>query len=234
VTGREMISAGLRLIGALAPGESPTASEATDGLATLNRMLDSLSNEGLVIHAVTSESPLTLTAGDGSVTLGASGDITTRPLQIKKAIIRDGSTDYPVRLLTLEEYAAIPDKSLQSTHPSALYDDGGHPQRTLTLWPVPSAAHSLVLFTERALTQIATLDTSVSLPPGYDEMLTYNLAIRLSPEYGRPVPAEVALIASESKANIKRTNHRPALLECDPSLIGIGGSSFDINTGGYR
>jgi hypothetical protein len=232
VTGRDLISASARLIGVLAPGESLTAGEATDGLATLNRMLDGLSNDDLVIHAVTAETPLTLTAGDDSVTLGALGDITTRPMQIESALIRDVSTDYSVRILTQDEYAAIPDKATQSTYPAALYDDGGYPQRTLKLYPVPSVAVSLVLFTKRALTQIATLDTSVSLPPGYEEMLVYNLAIRLSPEYGRPVPGEVAAIAADSLAKIKSKNHRPMLLECDPGLVGMGG--FNIETGGSQ
>jgi hypothetical protein len=231
MTGRDLVSASLRLIGVLAPGESLPAQEATDGLSTLNRMLGSLSNEGLAIHAITEESPLTLTAGDGSVTLGTSGDITTRPISIEKALIRDGSQDYPVRILSLEEYASISNKSLQSNYPEALYDDGAYPQRTVKLYPVPSAANSLVLFTKRALTEIATLDTSISLPPGYERMLVFNLALDLAPEYGRPVPDMVMVMAAESKANLKRTNHRASYLKVDNALRPHGGS-FNIQTGG--
>jgi hypothetical protein len=232
MTGRDAITTALKKIGALAPGESLDASEATDGLAELNRMLGAWSTQKLIIHAVTQESPLTLTAGDGTVTMGTSGDITTRPMAIEKAVIRDGTTDYPVDLLTLEEYAAISDKSTQSTYPTALYDDGGYPQRTLTLYPVPSAAKSLVLWTKRALTSIASLDTSVSLPPGYDDAIVYNLAVRLAPEYGRPVDAVVMKLADDGIALIKRANHRPMLLTVDSALRATG--RYDINTGGYR
>jgi hypothetical protein len=137
----------------------------------------------------------------------------------------------PVRLLTLEEYASIPDKTATATYPHSLYDDGGYPQRTIKLYPVPSAAHKLVLYTKRALTQIATLNTDVSFPPGYEEMCIYNLALRLAPEYGRPVSAEIAMVAQESKANIKRANHRPALLRCDDGLTGSG--AFNIYTGDF-
>jgi hypothetical protein len=235
MTGRDALSASLRLIGAIAPGESPASQEATDGLATFNRMIDSWSTEGLVIYATTAETPLTLTPGDDSVTMGAAGDITTRPMAIEKAIIRDGTLDFPpMELLTLDEYAAIPDKTLQSTYPLALYDDGGFPQRTLKLYPVPNAANSLVLYTKRALTQIATLDTALSLPPGYERALIYNGALELAPEYGKAVPDAVAMVAQDSKAAIKRANEKPRYLRCDDIPAGVARSGrYNIFTGGY-
>lgn len=232
MTGRDVVSAALRKIGALAPGETLVASEASDGLSELNRMLATWSTDGLTIYAITEESPLTLTPGDSTVTLGASGDITTRPQKIEKALIRDGSTDYPVHILTLEEYARIADKTVQSTYPHSLYDDGGYPQRTIKLYPVPNAAHSLVLFTKRALTAIASLATEISFPPGYEDALVYNLAVRLAHEYGRPLDAVVLELASISYAGIKRSNHRPSYLQCDPAVAVRG--AFDINTGDYR
>lgn len=232
MTGRDVVSASLRLIGASAPGESIDAQEAADGLAALNRMIGSFSNEGLMIHAITAEAAFTLTPGDSTVTLGTGGDITTRPQSIDAVVIRDGSVDYPVRILSLDEYASIADKTVQSTYPDALYDDGGYPLRTLTLYPVPQAAKQLVLFTRRALTAIADLDTSVSLPPGYEDMLVYNLAVRLAPEYGRAIPDAVGMVATESKASIKRQNHRTSYLRVDSALLPVG--HFNIYRGDSR
>ena len=230
-TARDLVSAALRKIGALGAGETATAEAATDGLSELNRMLGSWSNEGLLIHAITQESPQTLTAGDSTVTMGTSGDITSRPQEIVKALIRDGTTDYPVNVhMSVDEYAAISDKSVQADYPTDLYDDGGYPQRTLTLYPVPSAAKSLVLFTKRALTSISTLDTSVSLPPGYEDAIVYNLAVRYALEYGRAVPDVVVILAAESKASIKKANIRPSYLRVDSALMAAGGS-FNIYTG---
>lgn len=234
MTGRDLVLACLRLIGVLAPGETLAAQEATDGLSALNRMLSSWSVEGLLIFATTEESPLTLTPGVASVTLGATGDITTRPIKIEKALIRDGSTDYsPMRMLNVDEYAAIPDKSVQSTFPYSFYDDGGYPLRTIKLYPVPSSANQLVLFTSGPLTAIANLDTVLSFPPGYERAFVYNGAIELAPEYARQAPAEVVKVADDSKANIKRQNHRPLYLRCDEAVLPSGGR-FDIMTGDYR
>lgn len=234
MTGRDLVSASLRLIGALAPGETLAAQEATDGLAAFNRMIASLSNEGLLIYAITAEAPLTLTPGSATVTMGVAGSITTRPQAIEKAVIRDGTLDFPpMRLLSIDEYAAIPLKSLQSTYPTDLYDDGGYPLRTLSLYPVPSAAKQLILFTTRALTQITTLDTVLDMPPGYEEMLIYNFAPRIAPEYGKQTPAEVVQIATSSMAAIKRANHKPRYLRADHIPAGTH-KRFNILTGDYR
>lgn len=230
MTGRDVVSAALRKIGALAPSESLGASDAADGLSELNRMLSSWSNDGLLIYAITAEVTLTLTGGQATYTLGASGDITTRPQKIEKALIRDGTVDYPVRVLSLEEFSVIPQKSTQSTYPLDLYDDGGYPQRTITLYPVPFASKSLVLFTKRPLTTISTLDTAVSFPPGYEDALIYNLGLRLAPEYGKAITDVVAMMASDSLAAIKRANHRSGYLKCDAGLV--RGAGFNIYTGG--
>lgn len=232
MTGRDAVTAALRKIGAVAPGESPAASEASEGLSELNRMLGSWSNDGLLIHAITSEAALTLTPGDATYTLGTSGDITTRPQKILYAIIRDGSVDHTVDVVSLDEFARISQKSTQSPYPRALYDDGGYPRRTITLYPVPSTANSLVLYTRRALTSISTLDTDVSLPPGYDDAIVSNLALRLAPEYGRQVTDVMAMNASESLASIKRANQRPGYLSCDSAVVGSG--SFNFESGGFE
>ncbi len=236
MTGRDLIAASLRLIGSLAPGESQNASEATDGLATLNRMLDSWSTEQLLIFAYTPETALTLTPGTAAYTLGLAGSITTRPMQIEKALIRNVAAspaiEFPVNPLTLAEWTAIVAKDTQAEYPTDFFDDGGYPQRTLKLYPVPSVAHRLVLYTLRALTQIATIDTVISLPPGYEKALVFNLALDLAPEYGKSVPDVVMLGATESKAAIKRANSRPSYLRCDAVPAGSGRGAYDVMTGG--
>lgn len=236
MTGRDLVTEALKLIGSYAPGESLDASDAQDGLSTINRMIDSWSTEGLLIFAETRETPLTLTPGTATVTMGTSGDITTRPMAISRALLRDETSspaaEYPIHILTLARWTEIIQKDTQSDYPTDLYDDGGYPQRTLTLYPVPSASHKLVLFTMRPLTTIASLDTSLSLPPGYERALVFNGAIELAPGYGRPVPDIVMDTAFESKASIKRANHRQRLLEVDPALRPR--PAFNILTGWTR
>jgi hypothetical protein len=235
-TGRDIVTASMRVLGVLASGESAASGEATDGLSALNRLMDSWSTEGLLVYAKTRETPVALTPGTGSYTMGTSGTLSgTRPMAILEAVIRDETsspaTEIPVDVLQLSEYAAIPVKDMQATYPNKLFDDGGYPTRTIRLHPVPSAAHKLVVWTARPLTAISTLDTSVSLPPGYERALITNLAIELAPEYGKGVSDALAMAAAESKANIKRANLRPSYLRVDEALT--SGGSFNIYTGGY-
>lgn len=237
MTGREIVTASLRLLGVLAPGENLGASEATDGLSALNRMLGSWSNESLLINAKVRDE-LTLTPNDQQYSMGTGADFNTaRPIRIEEALIRDESSspaiEIPVKLLTKEEWAAIQVKESTSTYPHSLYAEGTYPNETINLYPKPTAAHKLVLYSWKPLPEIATLDTSVSLPPGYDDALIYNLAIRLAPEYGRAVSDAVGITATEAKAAIKRINHKPRYLKVDDALSPRGGG-FNIYTGGSR
>lgn len=186
-----------------------------------------------MVYAETQETPFTLTAGVSTVTMGTGGNITNRPQEILRAALRAGSNDYPVDILTLEEYARITSKGVQSPLPYALYDDGGYPLRTLTLYPVPSSGNQLVLWTKRQISQIATLDTVLAFPPGYEEAIVYNGAIRLAPEYGKAATAEVADIARATRADIKRKNTKTHLLRSDEAILGSHGR-FNILTGDYQ
>ena len=231
MTGREIISASLRLIGAIAPGEAPPASEAVDGLAAINRMLGTWSNDNVLINAKV-EDVFTLVPNTQSYTYGTSGTFNSaRPVEIIGASIRIGSTDYPVTIIGVDEWLAISQKETQGI-PEKLYAEGTYPLETINLYPNPSAANSLVLFTLKPLTEIATLDTAVSVPPGYEEAIIYNGAIRLAPEYGRTVSQEVALIAESALEAIKKRNYKPGLLLIDNAVMSNG--QFNFNTGDYN
>lgn len=234
MTGRELVTASLRLIGAIAPGETLEAQEATDGLSALNRMLGSWSTENLLAFKTVREE-FTLTTSDGIYSMGASGDFnTTRPIKIEKAMIEvqdvTPTAEYPVRIVTSLEWAAIESKDITSEIPYLLYAEGTYPTETINLYPVPTTAHKLVLYSTKALTEVATLDTALTFPPGYDRALIFNLAIDLAPEYGATVSEVVGMTAMESKAGLKRMNHKPRYLTVDNALIGSG-DAFDITRG---
>jgi hypothetical protein len=235
VTGRDLVTASLRLIGAIAPGESLEASEATDGLASINRMLDSWSNEGLLIYSNAKET-FTLTPGTQSYTMGPSGNFnTTRPQKIEQVLLQINttpvSTEYQCEILSLDEWTRILQKQISTPYPNSVYINYSYPLATLEFYPVPSVAYGLVIYSWKTLSRITGLDTTISLPPGYEEALIYNGSIRLAPEYGKTVSQEVAMVATDSKAAIKRINFEPAYLRCDDGMVKAG--RFNILTGGY-
>jgi hypothetical protein len=222
MTGRGMITEILKTLGAVAPGESCTASEAVDGLAVINRMISSWSTEGLLIYTRTREA-VALTPGTASYTMGTSGTYSsTRAQAIEEALIRDETVspaiESPVEILSLEQWVAIQQKDTTAALPTSLYHDGGYPLETITLYPKPTVAHKLVLYSLKPLSALS-LDVEVSLPPGYEEALIFNGAMRLAPQYGKVASNEVVMVATEAKAGLKRANQRPAYLSVDAALV---------------
>lgn len=221
-TARNLIEGSLRLVGALSQGESASASEMSDALSALNMMLSSWSNESLLIYTKAREE-FPLVAGTDSYTMGDGATFdTARPTRIENAAIEISGSDpqeFPIDIITRDEYAKIGDKATQSSLPTKLYPSNTYPNETLFLWPVPSAAHNLVLYSWKPLVQFTDASDTISLPDGYERAIKYNLAVEIGPEYGRPTPAEVSAIAMESKAAIKRMNVKPLYLGCDQATL---------------
>lgn len=223
MTGRELITGSLRLLGVVASGEALDASQATDGLSSLNDLLDSWSNDDLMIPAVTRE-VFPLVAGTQTYTIGASGAFnTSRPMAYENAYLQVAGTspalELPVAIVTEAEWARIPQKSMQSSYPTELYAEDTYPLDTLNLWPVPSQVNNLVLYTSKPLGNV-TLDSVIALPKGYARAIRYNLALELAPEYGKQPPEIVASIAIQALSEIKRANFKPTYLSCEPALLG--------------
>lgn len=232
-TAQTIIDRALRLIGAIASGESPTTAESNDGLTALNAMISSWQTEKLNVYAFV-DTAFTLVATDASYTVGPAGNfaLTPRPSKIENVYVRANDIDYPVELIDKDKWLSIPDKTSDSDIAIYAYYEPTLATGTLQLWPVPNTAYSLHIVTWTTLAELSTLGTTITLPQGYERALAYNLAMEIAPEYQLPVPPTVMSIAIESKANIKRANIRPSL--AIPDLHGLMGTGkSDIYAGGY-
>lgn len=211
-TALDIITRSMQSIGALGDGEVPTDSEAQDGLNILNEMMDSLSIDRSAIYEVRQEN-FTLTANDGSYTIGSGGDFNTaRPVRIEGAFVRDsGNNDYDLMILNdRQAYDSITTKTVTSDVPAYLFIDNAYPLATIKLFPVPTVANTLYFTSWRQLQSFALLTTELSLPPGYLEMIRYNLAIRLCTIFEREPSVVLAKMARDSLAAVKKHN-RPAV-----------------------
>lgn len=223
-TGSAIISRALRLIGALAAGETASATEQADALEALNAMLDSWRTESLAVYAFRDET-LTLT-GAASYTIGTGGALnTTRPVKIESAYQRVSTVDYPVRLASADAWYRLAAKSTTSNVAEWLYYEPAYPLGVLYLYPKPTSG-VLHLVTWVPLTAV-TAAAEVALPPGYQDAITYHLAVRLAPEYGRPVTAELAALTRNAKEVIQRVNFRSPLMSTGLD----GGRKADIRSG---
>ena len=107
---------------------------------------------------------------------------------------------------------------------------------TISVWPIPdNSSCQLVLYTPTALSQFADLTTAYTFPPGYEEAMRYQLALRLAPEFGVSITPEIFKLAADTYANVKRLNLSTTTeeLSIDAALLAEGGR-YDWRTDRYR
>lgn len=224
----DIITGAAKLLGVVFKSEVLPADEANDGLILLNDMLDTWSNDDVSTISYTLEN-FSIT-GASSYTIGSGGTFnTSRPINIISAVIRLSSVDYPLQIITQEEYQTeISIKSLTSQIPQYLTYDNGYPLGTIKMFPVPTSGSTLYLQSNKPLSNLSALATVVDLPPGWKRALKYNLALDMAPQYGVEAPAEVQRIAITSLGSIRRAtaiNNAMPLLPSPVSRYSIYGGT---------
>ena len=231
-TAQTIVDRAARLVGGVSSGESCTADESADGLIALNAMLESWQIDKLFVYAFT-DTAFTLVPTDASYTVGPAGNfaLTPRPHKIEECFVRVSNEDYPVALLTSEQWNAIPNKTDTAEYPDRAYYNPTLTTGTLQVYPVPTATDSLHIITWSVVSSLAALSTTISLPPGYERAMAFNLAVEwASPEFQVPASATVMKIAQESKAAIQRANHRSIMSHSAMGAV-WGGRRSNILTG---
>ena len=178
------------------------ASSAGIGLRTLNRLLDGWSNESLVVYNQ-SEDNFTMTPGTAAYSTAL---LTARPIEITHVFVRQSGVDYPCELIGPEDYARIGYKSTSGL-PAKCYFNSGVPTGTLTFFPVPSTPYQCYVGYRTQLANLASLQTAISLPPGYETALVYGLATMLCPLFGVEPSGTCIFHAKQAKHQIKAPNY---------------------------
>jgi hypothetical protein len=221
---RSIINQAARKIGVVGRGLVMPADEAQDALTALNNMVKGFSaGSGIAYNEKRNTYPLT---GAISYSIGPGGDFdTTRPDDISSAYVTVGTTDYPLNQINSQQYTEIVNKNIQGI-PDSFYYQNNTPLGRIFLYLKGASGYTLTLITREQDASFVDLTTDYNLPEGYEEMLVYNLALRLAPEYEKPVPAEVKTTALASKLAFEsfvRRNDYPT------SNIDIGTDAFSGN-----
>jgi hypothetical protein len=221
-TVQTLIDRALRLLSQVPSGQSAGPDETADALEALNAIMDSWRNESLMCWSVRDET-IPMTSGTSSYLIGPSGAIVSvRPAEVESAYLLIDTASHPLWKLTEEEYSAIPEKDSAGTYPDKFLYRATMPDGTLLVHPVPSGTCSVILKTRIPLAAFGAATDTVSLPPGWEEALTMNLAVEIAPEYEMEAKPSTVQRAVKSKAAIKRANHREAHLVTELALLGRG------------
>lgn len=189
----DIIKRALRLVGALAQGETPTPDQVTEAATALNGLVKAWQADGMPLWAIKSYSvPLTATVASYRIGVGQTV-ATPKPLKITQAYNHNTSSnvDIPMRVLTRQEYNMLGNKTSAGNPIQVFYD----PQRDygdLYVFPVPSAtdaASNVITITyQRPFEDFDASTDTPDFPQEWFDAVTYGLATRLAPEYGLPIP----------------------------------------------
>lgn len=251
MTPTAIIDAALRIAGVdLAPGRnfSDTTSNKIEGLRVLASLMGTYRLQSGQWWEITTNVH-TLTPNLNPHTIGTGGDFNqARPTQIVVAYLRyvpsTPDVDIKLTILTVQQYASVAAKAITSQIPQYLFYDDHYssntdPKGNVYLWPVPSQANQIVLYTPQIMTNPATLTTDLLLPPGYQRMLEYNMAVEFAALYRKRfndprADAVMFQMAKESLYWVKVNNAKPLDFQSDLAAQTPYGGIWDWNLGDWR
>ena len=234
MTGRELITAALRKLGANSANAVPTAEDMDVSLEALNILIDSKSNTLLNIHTIT-PFLFSLVAGQYIYTLGPTGDwVVERPMRVEKLKLVLGSGEgtlfLPIDLVPDEEYANIRMRGVTNSMVQIALDNGGFPNRSIYLWPIPTDSTKSIEAWLWSPLQIVDLDVELDLPPGYERYLIYALALELCDEFGKQPSGEVLQSLMEAESMLKSLNQITFVMQASQAAkdLSTGGDIYNI------
>jgi hypothetical protein len=237
------------------PGRGYSQSEGWDALNVLNSILNSFQAERLLVYAFL-RSVFEITPNQQEYKIGNTpiivNGVATMPdwtgiprpetLQLAGYIFSNSypNVENPMRILSYQEWAALSPKDLTSPIEYYLYFQPDIPNATAFLWPVPTDPSVLVaLYTWQNIQTVPSLGTAMILPPAYQELLEYGLAIRLAgmfPRRSKLDPnAGATYYTAKTKVMAANTDMLALKAQCE---LGSGGARqakgiFNIISGTY-
>ena len=185
LTGTNVITEALELLGVLEEGETPSTDATTSALRTLNNLIK-LWSADTAIYAQ-GEYTLSTVAATSEYALGIS-NVGYIPLQVRNAtrILVADNTEVPINPLTQEEWYALADKTtsgvpVQYFFQRKVVGTSG----ALHLWPVPDdTKHSIKLWLQYPLRDMSVATVDVYFTQEWYAALCSGLAYMLAPKYG--------------------------------------------------
>lgn len=195
VTALDIITAALRELGTLSASEQPAAADAEWGLQKLQRLIDRYNARLPMVYNV-NFTIFTMPAQNNPFTIGpgATFDVNQRPVSIPSiGLILAGTPGVEIPMNSRDDmwWANNRIKYLTSTFPTDYYyspsweiqGDGGQ-WGQIFFWPEPTSSFQIDVQMRQVLGEFMAVTDAFSMPPGYWDLIVYELAISLAPSFG--------------------------------------------------
>lgn len=226
----EVVTTSLQHLRVLGAGEVADSDDSEVCRAALVSMLDAWNLDPQAIVGLTE---LTYTPGGGlqSFTIGPSGNVVAaQPARIVSAFYRKSDVDYPLPVITVDEYTRGALKSTQ-TEACAIALNRGYDTAEVYIYPAADGLSEFHLWVQRdVVSSFSTLalTTSMTLPNGLQNALEWNVAREVLNAFSvdPATEARVERNAQNALRRFKRANVRV------PELQMPGGArQFDAEAG---
>jgi len=200
LTRDQILTAALRKLGVLAEGQSPSASNLSDGQISLNAAIGQLRGLGMPLWA---RSEYTFTPVTNVYTIGTGMTLdTVFPVRLLQAFRTESNAKIPMELVARQDYNILPTTS------------GGSPLKvnyqpyvnygTVSIWPTPAATNTatVTLVYQRPFQYFTSASETADFPEEWQLPLIYTTAVLLAPEWGIPL-SDRAVLRNELKDYIE-------------------------------
>lgn len=187
-------------------------------------VLDDKSLQWSTISTIPSATSLTVgtsvTASSGNNVYTFTTKI-TKPYRILDARMLNGDIETPLTMISYEDYMMLPLKTSSAAISNQMHYAPKVSTGTVYLWPRPSDCNYQVNFTyERVLTDLDEASDTFDFPTEWLEPLTFQLALRLGPVFGRDqkVMAVIGPLAAEMMRNLLDADQEITSVLLQPEL----------------
>lgn len=184
-----VIKGALRIVGAIAQGQTPSTDQYTEAAEALNMLVKALQTYGMPLWAIKINN-FALTNATATYRIGLSQTINTpKPLKILQAFLRNttSNVDTPLQIITKHEYWELGNKTTTGLPIQLMYD----PQNLygdLYLYPTPDStaetSYEVYIIYHRPFEDFDSATDTPDFPQEWHLALKFGLAEQLAPEYG--------------------------------------------------
>lgn len=197
LTRNQIIESALRKLGVLAEGQTPSVQNYSDGAMALNTVISQLKSIGMPLWA---RQEYTFTPTTGVYSIGVGKTLNTPfPVKLLQAFRTETNAKIPMEIIAREDFNTLPVSNTGSPikvnyQPYVNYG-------SLSFWPTPTVSNisTVTLVYQRPYQYFTTSTDTMDFPEEWYASIIYNLAVRLAPEWGVPLPDRQLLI-QEAKA----------------------------------